>query len=62
MELVWIILAIGFVYYLNKDDSISRSKLLAMGKIIDKEFEKRDTEIEALKNEIKNIKDELGIN
>ena len=52
MELVLIILAIGFVFYLNKDDGISKKNIYTMGKILDKEFTKRDEKIEELENKL----------
>ena len=52
MNLVWIILAIGFVFYLNKDEGISQRNINTMGKMLDKEFTKRDKRIEKLENKI----------
>ena len=61
MNLVYIILAIGFVFYLNKDDGIDKSKLIAMGKVLDKEFDKRDLVIDKLEKRIRFLESELGV-
>tara|TARA_R110001632_G_scaffold223006_1_gene354568 strand:+ start:332 stop:532 length:201 start_codon:yes stop_codon:yes gene_type:complete len=59
MELPLIILAIGFVFYLNNDDGISQRNINTMGKILDKEFTKRDKKIEELENKINFLTKEL---
>lgn len=59
MELALIILAIGVVYYINKDD-FNTEKLSLLFKELDKElskeFEKRDKRIEELEKQIKQLK------